>query len=158
MGFQSKSAKIILIVVLVLILAVVTGWRLGYLTWKPSAPPQTQEPPLGQPVYAPQGQLTAGFPPELILDPQAALAQSYRVKYQENLNQYTATFNSNQSMLSMFSRYKTYLKNNGWFITNEITQYATSRGLYAQKRSLEVSITITKKDSGSEVSVTYILK
>jgi len=118
-------------------------------------PPIPPQPPL---VYAEQGQLTPGFPKELILDKSASLANSYAVNYNQNLNQYTASFDSAQSMLALYAAYNTYFANNGWTIGNQVTKYPTSRGIYATKGNTEVSVAIMAVGKKSQTLVNYIIK
>lgn len=114
---------------------------------------QRAYPPL---VYAPQGQLAAGFPKELILDSKAKLSASYAVGYDRNLNQYTANYSSDEPMLAIFSQYKDYFKNNGWTITNEVAQYKTSRGIYAKKDKNDVSVAIVDAKQSRQIIVSYL--
>jgi len=108
------------------------------------------------PVYAPKGELVRGFPKELVLDQKGIVSGSYYVNYSTSLNQYTAVFDSTEPMLSLFSQYKDYLSKNGWTITNEITKYETSRGLYAVKGAADASVAIIEQAKSREVTVSFV--
>ncbi len=110
------------------------------------------------PVYAPKGELIAGFPKELILDSKAKLDESYTINYDKNTDQYTADYNSDESMLGLFSEYTDYFKQNGWTITNETTKYSGSRGIYAKKDNTEASVAIIDQKTQRRVVVSYLKK
>ena len=140
--------------VVVVVLGVVVA-----LVWprsKPSGPTTSTNGPA--PVYAPQGQLTPEFPKQLILDSAAAVNQSYSIGYSSSTNQYTAQFNTSSSVATLYASYKKYLPANGWTITNDIAKYAQSRGIYASNASSDVMVAILAQGSGSQVTVTYIIK
>ncbi len=136
------------------VIAVVLG-ILIVITWKPQR--QQQPAPTGPaPVFAPQGQLTPNFPTALILDPQAEINSSYSINYDASTNQYTAEWNSSSSMASLYNNYKTYFGANGWTITNNITKYSSSRGLYASNASSDVAVGIVSLGNDSQVTISYI--
>ncbi len=119
----------------------------------PAAPSgKTTQP---SPSYAPKGELTPGFPKELILDNKAAPGGSYAVNYGTGPSLRTTSFDSNKSMLSLFNLYKTYFKDNGWIITNEVTKYKDSRGLYAIKSREVASVAISDNGKTRQVVVNY---
>ena len=126
--------------------------------WRPGQEGTMQQPVTGSaPAYAPQGQLVANFPKELILDNAAVISDSYAINYSTSTNQSTAVWNSSSSMDSLYQSYKQYLPAHGWTITNDITKYATSRGLYATKGTTEVvSVSIVTQHKESQVTVTYV--
>ncbi len=109
-------------------------------------------------VYAAKGEITPGFPKELILDERASLAQSYAIAYDQNLNQYTVAFDSDQSMSALYDAYLSYFKENGWTMVNAIAKYPASRGLYAKKGTADASVAILEKDSSAQVIVSYVVK
>jgi len=115
------------------------------------------KPPLGQPVYAPSGKLVGGFPTELILDKQAQVDKSYTINYQENIKQYTASFNSGQSAQTLFDQYKIYFENTQWQITNQ-TNLPNVFGLYAKKDNFEVNVTIVPINETAKVTLGYLVK
>lgn len=110
------------------------------------------------PLFAPKGQLVTGFPQDLILDSNAAVSGSYSIQYSSSTNQYTAEWNSSSSMSDLYNDYKQYLPAHGWAITNDLAQNASSRGIYAQNASSDVSVVIVPQDSGSAATVTYFTK
>ena len=107
------------------------------------------------PSYAPKGELAPGFPKELILDSKATPSGSYAINYSAGSVLRTASFDSGETMLSLFSLYKTYFNGNGWSIINEITQYEDSRGLYAVKGGAVSSVTIVNNGKTRQVMVGY---
>lgn len=158
-GFFRRYYLAVIIVLAVISIAVGAVYGLFPLPTfekptKQSVQPQFQF----QPHYASPGQLVSGFPAELVLDPKAAVKESYSIDYGENTNQYTTSFNSNESMESLFSSYKKYFGDNGWSITNEITKYPTSRGLYAVKGAADASVAIIEKGEMRQVMASYVKK
>lgn len=112
----------------------------------------------GVPVYAPQGGLISGFPKSLILDAQAQVSGSYGISYSSDTNQYTAEWNSPNSMENLYNVYLNYLQSNQWQIVNRSTQYPNSKGLYATSGSADVSVAITAQVNGSHVILSYLMK
>lgn len=156
-SFALRSRKILVIAVAVLVVVLAA---LLFLYFRRQATPPTSPAPSTQPplTHAPSGELTPGFPKELVLDAKAKLADSYTINYNQNLNQYTASYDSDKSMLSLFAEYKDYFKNNGWAIVNEITIYKTSRGLYAKKDKSDASVAIIDRKPQRQVTVSYLVK
>jgi hypothetical protein len=109
-------------------------------------------------VYAAKGEITPGFPKELILDTRASLTSSYAINYNESLNQYTTAFDSEQSMAALYDIYLAYFQQDGWTIVNAITKYPTSRGLYAKKGNTDASVAILDKDDLAQVMISYVVK
>src|SRR5947207_2282416 len=111
------------------------------------------------PVYAPPGQIINGFPLELILDSTPVVTSSYSITYSLNLIQYTVSWNSSGSVISLYNTYKQYLPANGWTIANDIATSLTFRGLYATKGSSVFLITIgfgiNNGQQGTQVSASY---
>ncbi len=138
--------------VVVVVLAVVLAF-----VWRPSSKqPASSGGPA--PVFAPQGQLVPQFPKSLILDSNAAISGSYSINYSSSTNQYTAEYDSSSTMASLYAQYKQYLPANGWAITNNITKYSSSRGLYASNASSDVSVAIVSQVNGSRAIITYLIK
>lgn len=106
--------------------------------------------------HAPKGEIVAGFPRELILDDEALIGNSYSIEYNENINQYAATFSSARPMEDLLGQYKSYLVGEGWSITNEINKYPNSRGIYARKGNQDVNVVIADQGSSREVMVSYL--
>lgn len=158
-----KSNKEKCVFIIIILLTVGASILVFYFKdWRssgsPAVSPVSPATTLAKPQYASPGQLAPGFPSELILDSGAQLGLSYSINYDPSTNQYTASFKSKESMESLFSSYKKYLGDNGWNITNEITKYPTSRGLYAVKGAADASVAIIKQTEGSEVVVSYLSK
>lgn len=118
-------------------------------------PPAPKQPPA---VHAPKGELVSGFPSGLILGATSSVASSFSLNYDENLNQYTATFNSLQSMQNLYDAYLKYLQANNWTIINRITSNPGSLGIYATRGNADVSVTIIASGSKSQAQVSYLLK
>jgi hypothetical protein len=136
----------------VVVVAIVAAW----IVWRPgSSAPQPTAP---VPVYAPQGQLVPDFPKGLILDSSAAISGSYSINYSSSTNQYTAEYNSSSTMASLYAKYKAYLPANGWAITNDISAYPGSEGLYASNASSDVAVAVVSQKTGSQVTITYVVK
>lgn len=141
---------ILVVAAVAVIVAIVFYARSGPRSAAPSS--------VGVPVYAPQGELTPGFPKQLVLDSAAAVTNSYSIDYSSTTNQYTAAWDSSSSMSSLYYTYKAYLPANGWAIVNDTTKYPASRGLYAQNASSDVSVAIIAQTTGSQVFVSYLTK
>ena len=136
----------------VVLVAIVAAW----IVWRPGLQQPAQSGPV--PVYAPQGQLVPQFPKGLILDSNAAISGSYSINYSSSTNQYTAEYNSSNTMASLYTKYKAYLPANGWVITNDISEYSGSRGLYASNASSDVAVAVVSQKQGSQVTITYVVK
>jgi hypothetical protein len=111
-------------------------------------------------VYAPQGQLTPQFPKDLLIGAVTStlVNSSYAINYSSSTNQYTVVFSASSSMAVLYADYTHFFITNYWQITNKITKYPTSRGLYAQNASSDVAVAIIEKGKGSEVTITYVTK
>lgn len=168
MKSQKPAKKIVPVVPVVLAVAVLAGLVLIflYIAKKPSVSPfltigaGTGETPkqAPAPVSAPKGETVTGFPKELILDSAADLGSSYSLNYNANLNQYTASYISKLSMSRLFDMYKSYYQKNSWAVTNEITKYPSSRGLYAVKGTVESSVAVIDEGAARNVIVNYLKK
>ena len=137
---------------------VILAGILIYAQWGSLPRPGQPAAPMGVPTYAPQGQVVAGFPKQLILDPAAAVSNSYSINYTATTNQYTAQWNSSSAMNDLYVSYKQYLTANGWTITSDNAKYSGSRGLYARNASSDVSVVVIAQGNGSQVTVTYLAK
>jgi len=143
---MDKRTRIVFIAIAVVIVILLAFW--WYLS-------STRPVPMGTPAFAPSGQLTPGFPKGLVLDSLARVSQSYSINYSTSTNQYTVSFNSSSSVADIYNEYLAYLPANGWPITNKVTEYKNSRGLYAENASSVVSVAIVVQGSGSQVTVSY---
>lgn len=137
------------IVVVAVIVAAVMAWH---------AAPGQSIPKTPTPVYAPQDELVPQFPKNLILDPAAAVSQSYSMSYSTATNQYTAEYDSSSSMAALYAAYVAYLPAHGWTITNQLTSFANSRGVSATNASSSVQASIVAQNGGSQVTVGYVTK
>lgn len=142
-------------VVVVFAVAVVLGLMAFSYIWRPSGSLAPGQP---RPEFAPRGELASSFPRELVLDGNAKVGNSFSADYGSGMVQNVATFSSNRSLNAVADEYKAYLEGNGWAITNEINKYKNSRGLYATKDKLEISVSILDKGSEREIALSYISK
>lgn len=151
-----KTRLITLIVVLIAAAALV--FLIVYLQQfqKPGAPAAQNKGLIA--TEAPKGEVVPGFPRESILDAKSSVDKSYAVDYGGGTVQRTANFTSAKSMPDLFAEYKDYFMKNGWTITNEITKYKTSRGLYAVKGSADANVAIADQGKSREVIVSYLQK
>lgn len=136
----------IAVVVIAIILAFV--WRSGA-----KVPPQP-----GTPVYAPQGQVTAGFPQNLVLDGAAKISNSYSINYSSSTNQYTAAWSSSNSLADETLEYQRYLQTNGWRVALNPVKESTVQALSASNSAATLLVNIVAQGKGSQVTVTYVTK
>lgn len=107
--------------------------------------------------YAAAGQLVKGFPQQLVLDTKASVGQSYSIKYTtQNVNQYTAQWNSSSSLSSEANQYETYFTTNGWKVSVNKTTAPSVRAVSAATSSGYALVNISEEGTGSEVTVTYV--
>jgi hypothetical protein len=146
-GAVNKRMAAVVGVVIVVVIIVVAIWL---AMSRPSAPRVT---------FAPQGQLIAGFPKDLLLDNAAIVGNSYTIDYTANLNQYTANWTSPSSTLDgLYNQYLNYFTKNGWTITNS-TNTAVFSGLYAVTSTADANVTMDDLGSGGlKVTVSYVKK
>ena len=137
------------VVVVVIIVAL-------FFVWKPTPAPAPIPP--GTPVFAPKGQIVAGFPQNLIIDPSAQISGSYTINYTTSTNQYTAGWNSSSSLLVETAAYQQYLQANGWSVTPNPVRESTIRALSALKDGESVLVNIITQGKGSQVTVTYVMR
>jgi hypothetical protein len=137
-------------VVVVLALILVFSGKFGPLS-------QTPAPSGPGPVYAPQGQLVAGFPTSLILDQGVLISNSYSIKYIGGANQYTAQWTSTTTLSKLFSAYQNYFSVNGWKVSN-VMAYPKAKGLHAENATSAVGVSIIDSGKNRAVTVTYVAK
>lgn len=154
-AIHAPSSKFIIALIIIVVVAAIVGAL--YFNFS-KFQEETESVRAPAPVYAAQGEIVRGFPAELILDEGARVEQSYIIEYAPNLKQYTATYSSAASMTSLFSRYRQFFQTNGWDITNEITDQAASRGLYAHYIADEVSVAIIDGAASRQIIVSYVIK
>src|SRR3989344_6402720 len=85
----------------------------------PKSSDEQQETAGPSPVYASQGELTEGFPEELVIDGAASVESSYTIAYDATVNQHTAVFMSDESPAALRAQYKAFFVEEGWEILNE---------------------------------------
>jgi hypothetical protein len=146
---EKKNMRLLaaaVVIVIIVVIAVVWGYH-------GSTPP-----PVGVPVYTPKGQLTSGFPTELIWGNDPTLSQSYSTNYSSSTNQYTAVFDSADPMELLYADYTDYFAGNGWTIANATTPSSpTLRGLYAVKANAVAGVVLSDQGAKRHVVVSYSL-
>jgi hypothetical protein len=143
-------ARVIIAVIVVIIIIIIVP----VLIWK-FAP---KKPAIGVPVYAPKGQLVAQFSPSLIMDKSAVISDSYAINYSTTTNQYTAEYNSSNTVTALYNDYKTYLSENGWTITGSLTTHPTFDALTAEKGNDQLQVVISTQGKESHVTITDVVK
>jgi hypothetical protein len=140
------------IVVVMVVVCLVTWW---FAVEKVSV----KKAPAVVAVHALKGQLTAGFPKELILDSTAALSDSYAINYSSSTNQYTAEWISSSSSDALYDTYHAYITKNGWTITNQ-ADGSGLKGIYATKASSALNIIMVPQtqSKGTKVMIAYVAK
>jgi hypothetical protein len=136
------------VVVIILVVVAVVVWKYYGVT----------PPAVGVPAYAPTGQLTSGFPTELIWGNDPTFSQSYSINYSSSTNQYTAVFDSADPMELLYADYTDYFAGNGWTIANATTPSSpTLRGLYAVKANAVAGVVLSDQGAKRHVVVSYSL-
>ena len=110
----------------------------------------------GTPVFAVQGQVTQGFPKELILDPNALITGSYSVAFATSSNQYTAEWSSSSSMASIFTSYKDYFAANHWIVSNSSTVLSGLNAISAASSTGTAGVMIAAEKEGAKVTISYV--
>jgi len=138
------------IVVVIVVVCLVAWWLVAEKASVKTAPAVVA-------VHASKGQLTAGFPKELILDSTAALSDSYAINYSSSTNQYTAEWMSSSSSAALYDTYHAYVTKNGWTITNQANGPAL-KGIYAKKAASVLSIIMVPQaqNKGTKVMIAYV--
>jgi hypothetical protein len=138
------------------VIVIVAVWLVVWYGNRANAPQGGAASPT--PVYAQKGQIIAGFPQELILDSAAQVTNSYTINYSASLNLYTAAWNSSTSMSSLYASYKSYLSANGWTIVNKSEDNSALRAVAATNGTHDMSVVITPRGKGSQVTIAYSTK
>jgi flagellar basal body-associated protein FliL len=109
-----------------------------------------------KPVYAAQGKLTENFPTSLIIGAKPNTQSSFSVNYSSS-NQYTAVFDTTDSISAEYSSYMSYFQNNKYEV---ISHQNTSKiaNLYAINIDGDVSVQIVPSGKSSVVTVSYLKK
>lgn len=156
MHLDTKTGTLILAAVVILIVIFIAAFvfKSNPQGGGPAGPTAAQ---VGvSPTYAPQGQLAAGFPTDLILDGKAKVSQSYSIDYAAAGNQYTASWDSVMSVQALFDAYKSYLPLHGWTIPDGVAQIGKyGASLYGEQSGATANISIVPKGKGSHVVISY---
>jgi hypothetical protein len=148
-----KDSKMLWVWVgIVVVVVIVAAW---FIWGSSSRPPVASAP---APVYAPQGQLVAGFPSNLILDSNAAINGSYSINYSSSTNQYTAEYLSSSTVKALYGQYMAYLPKNGWTVEGSLTTRPTFDAITASEGSNQLQVVISTVSGGSQVTITYAVK
>lgn len=109
---------------------------------------------------APQGDVVAGFPKELLLEEGVATDQSYSITYTDgNMSQPVVTYRSAKALDENVDAYKSYLLLNGWSITHMASaQELPTTFFYAYKDSAEVNVTFASQEEGIMVTIAYVVR
>jgi hypothetical protein len=141
---------------IVVVVVVIAVWAISYFVHKNSKQAGTVA------VTAPQGQVVAGFPKQLILynvynvnASSSSVADSYSYSFSSSTGQYTVNFNSSSSITSAYMDYINYFHTAGWTVTGWNTSESTFRAITAKMGYGTANIVINKVGNGSQVTVTY---
>lgn len=151
---HTPSSKLIIALIIVVVVAAIMGAL--YFNFS-KFQEETETVRTGMPVYAAHGEVTAGFPKELILDDAARVQESYTISYNDRLKQYTVSFSSSKNAAVLLSEYRNYLQNDGWEIINE-TNLPNIKGVYGRKEFSSVNVVIRANALSSAVDITYVLE
>ncbi|MHB8871358.1 MAG: hypothetical protein ACYC5G_02785 [Candidatus Doudnabacteria bacterium] len=107
------------------------------------------------------GLLVQGFPDNLLLDFKSPkIVSSYSLDYSKYQKQYTTEFSLKENFFLIYTKYRTYLKQQGYYIAND--QMDTTKFvafLYGFKNESDINISITKKDKEiSDLNITFLEK
>jgi hypothetical protein len=146
-GAVQKTTGIVIVVMLVVVIGALAWWEIA--SQRHGA----------LPVFAPAGQLIAGFPKELVLDPAAQISKSYAINYSSSTNQYTANWISSSSIDDLYREYLSYFASHGWAVINSSTNTTAFRGIYAVTATEDTNIVINSSGKdGLAVTLSYVKK
>lgn len=122
----------------------------------------------GTPVFAPPGQITIGFPLDLILDSAPTITSSYYVDYCPPALQYVAEWYSSRSLNDEVNVYEQYLPLAGWSISENPRRHPWVVAIGGSKGSFFLLVNIVdctvwpwscgpQKTTGSQVAVSFVL-
>lgn len=103
--------------------------------------------------------IPSGFPPDIPIENEAKLEQSYSKDYQEAGKQLTVVFASKKSVAENQKIYTDYLINNQWAIhSNSADEKLVS--FYAQKDNMDLNLVIfSDEQSGNvKISISVLIK
>ena len=142
---------------LVLIAAILAvGIVLAIIFSRTQKSEEQQEATGPSPVYASQGDLTEGFPEELVIDGTASVESSYTIAYDATVNQHTAVFMSDESPAALRVQYRQFFVDDGWEILNENAE--GTQFIYAQKERIDVSFSAGIVNGQTQVIIAYLEK
>jgi hypothetical protein len=104
------------------------------------------------------GPACSPVPQGSILDSNAAVKGSYFVNYSSSTNQYTAEYNSSDTVTSLYGQYKSYLSQNGWTVTGSLTSHPTFDAISATQNNDQLQVVISTTNKGSQAIITYVAK
>lgn len=105
------------------------------------------------------GLVVEGFPKSLIIHPAGEIADSYKLEYSDEANQYTATFETSQTVAQEYNDYLKYVTNLKYEVSNQKVD-SKSANLYARNADSDINVVITLADKAKHpmVTVTYVRK
>jgi hypothetical protein len=133
------------IVAIIVIVLVSLFW---FLPKKAGAP--------GIPLFAPDGQVVAGFPQDLLLDSGGSITKSYSIPNGATTSQYTVEWISSSSPSSLLAGYLIYFSGNGWRIINQSSDAGPVQSVYAASASGTANLSITSQGFGSDAVLSYV--
>ncbi len=123
---------------------------------------QSNKPTVFPKQMAAAGQLIPGFPNDLLLAAKdAKISQSYSIDFGGAAQQYTSEFTLNGNYLLAYLKYKAYLKDNGYYLSNDhVDNLNKSVALYGISKDHEVNISITQASDvkTSNINISYVEK
>jgi hypothetical protein len=147
-GMKSHKSNSLMWVVWTVVILVIIFCVLWFSWLKPHASVT--------PVFAPPGQVTAGFPKQYLIDSGASITQSYAINYSSSTNQYTVQWNSSSSALALAAGYDIYFQNAGWNIINESTSSQNFQSIYAVNASGSLNFVANQQGMDTAVVLTYL--
>jgi hypothetical protein len=107
---------------------------------------------------APQGQMVAGFPKELIPEEGVTIESSSELTYTDNSGQLpTVEYVSAKTLDENIAMFQKLLTDGGWTITKQaLASEAPTTNFYAIKDGNDVNVTLTVTDSGVRVHIAYV--
>ena len=136
----------------VVVVIILIAWASAVLTPRKAVPAGPTA------VFAPKGQLVPQFPKELIVDSKAAVAGSYSISYATSTNQYSASYLSSSTVLSLYGKYKTYFSGNGWTMGQWPAPSSAFAALGAVQDGNKVQVSIVAEGKQTQVTVNYVGK
>lgn len=159
MEYTGKNAQLMRFLAIIVLIVLLVGLTYWYnQTNKPKVFPRTD---------ATEGQVISGFPEELLMGAKnPKITQSYLIDYGSKANQYSTQFTIKADFLLTFLKYKVYLQNNGYYLSNENIQTNTDKaktrsgGLYGVAKDKTVNVLIIEGADKKtlDITVSYVEK